>query len=109
MKQLVSLLALVVFLVGCNTVSPEAAAYKSIGVIATTVDASMLGWGDYVKAGLAKPNEEAKVKEVYQKYQASMLVAKVGVLTYVDNKEQKDSSDCVDDYLSSCLTTRYHD
>lgn len=87
MKNLAKLIALVLF-VGCATTSKtpvQDAAYKTIGTIATTVDASMLAWGDYVRAGMAKPAQEVLVRSTYQKYQAVILSTKIMVLTYVDS------------------------
>lgn len=57
----------------------ETTAYRTIGATAISVDGAMSGWGDYVRAGLAKPSEEAAVKAAYEKYQAAMQVLKIAV------------------------------
>jgi len=91
MKNLVSIIALAL-LIGCATAGKQSAqdvAYKTIGTIATTVDTSMLAWGDFVRAGMSKPSQEVLVKSTYQKYQSVMLSTKVMVLTYVDSPTNK--------------------
>jgi len=90
MKKLISIIALAL-LVGCATTNPQTAAFKSIGTIVTTVDVSMLSWGDYVRAGLASNEQENQVRRMYSKYQSSMLVTKTMVLTYVDSPEGQKS------------------
>ena len=74
MKQLFALLLLAA-LIGCA--SPEQGAYRTIGVITNTVDGSMNGWGDYVLAGLATANEQAAVRAAYERYQASLRLARI--------------------------------
>jgi hypothetical protein len=67
-------------LTGCR--SPEQAAYRATGSVALAVDAAMRGWGDYVRAGLATPQQEATVKGAYERYQATMRLARRLVESY---------------------------
>jgi hypothetical protein len=69
-------------LTGCST--PERTAYQATGTVAVTVDAAMLGWGDYVRAGRATPEDEALVKAAYQHYQAAMRTARAVTWSYLD-------------------------
>jgi len=85
MKKLFSIISLALLLGCATTQKPQDVAYKTIGTIATVVDTSMLAWGDFVRAGMAKPNQEVMVKNTYLKYQSVMLSTKVLVLTYVDS------------------------
>lgn len=47
--------------------------YKTAGTVTITADTAMKAWAEYVVAGLAKPDQEAKVRDAYGKYQASMM------------------------------------
>ena len=69
--------------VGCSggCANPERTAYVSTGVVAITVDNAMNGWGDYVRAGKATPEDELKVKAAYGKYQTSIRAVKAAVLS----------------------------
>ena len=77
----------VCLLVGCA--SPEQGAYRSIGTIATLVDGSMSGWGDYVRAGLASTQDEILVRGMYNEYQEAMSIAKGAVNAYISDPEGK--------------------
>ena len=80
MKYITSLIAaLLILAAGCAT--PEQTAYKSIGVIANTVDVAMLTYGDFYRAGLIDTEEAAAVKKAYEHYQRTMRVARVSVQT----------------------------
>lgn len=70
------LLPLLLLLLGCQS------AYKTTGVTIVTVDAAMNAWGDYVRAGLSTPEEEAKVKSAYDKYYAAIQGEKAAVIAY---------------------------
>lgn len=83
----VSLVATVGF-GGCA--NPERTAYVSTGVVTITVDGAMNGWGDYVRAGKATPEDEAKVKAAYQKYQASIRALKAAVLSSVNAPNEQE-------------------
>lgn len=74
-------------LLGCA--SPEQGAYRSIGTIATLVDGSMNGWGDYVRAGLASTQDEVLVKGMYEDYQEAMSIAKGAVNAYISDPDGK--------------------
>lgn len=76
----VMMVAALFFSVGCANL--ETNAYKTIGATATLVDATMNGWGDYVRAGKASPQDETTVKAIYLKYQQSMRVAQAAVMSY---------------------------
>lgn len=69
--------------VGCSggCANAERTAYVSTGVVIVTVDKAMEGWGDYVRAGRATPEDEVKVKSAYQKYQAVVRTHKAAVLS----------------------------
>lgn len=76
---LAGLLLLIPFLfTACG--SPKLAAFRSVSAVAHTVDASMNAWGDWVRAGKATPDSEARVEAAYVKYQAAMAVVKSGVV-----------------------------
>lgn len=68
---------------GCAT--PELVAYRALGTTAVLVNAAMNGWGDYVRAGLATPDDQIRVRGAYEKYQASMKVAKSVALAMKDS------------------------
>ena len=76
---------------GCK--STEQVAYHSIGTISFTVDKAMLAWGDYVRSGKAKPEEEIVIRDAYEKYQASMKVAKVTILSMKNTSVDKSKVD----------------
>lgn len=76
-------LPLLLWLTACAGIATyEQNAFRVIGTTATLVDGAMQGWGDYVRAGKAKPEEEAVVKQAYLAYQASMRTAKAAVESY---------------------------
>lgn len=70
----------VLFLAACANL--EVNAYRTLATTATVVDATMQGWGDYVKAGKSNADEEALVKKAYVAYQVSMRTARVTVESY---------------------------
>ncbi len=67
-------------LTGCASLDTNA--YKTIGTTANLVDGAMRGWGDYVRAGRATPDDESRVRAAYEKYQAAMRAARAAVNTY---------------------------
>jgi Mrp family chromosome partitioning ATPase len=87
MKQLHKLFSLLVLaaMLGCAT--PEQGAYRVIGTITYSVDGAMNGWGDYVRAGLATADDQAKVKAAYERYQSAMRLARVTVATVKSQPE----------------------
>src|SRR5512146_2370633 len=80
MKTIAQLTAflLLIALTGCLTACAnlETNAYKVLASTATVVDNSMNAWGDWVRAGYATPDDEVRVQQAYEKYQATMAVAK---------------------------------
>lgn len=84
---LIGFLALSMMGSGCS--SPKQAAYRATGSVVITVDAAMSGWGDYVRAGLAKPQEEAKVKAAYEHYQATIRLVRSLTESFVNNAGDK--------------------
>lgn len=90
-KQTLTVLALGTFLVvgcgGCKSVTPEQAAYRSLGTIATSVDQGMKAWGEWVAMGKATAADVEKSKQLYEKYQAAMRVARDAALTVKQNPE----------------------
>ncbi len=94
-RQLFSLLLLAALL-GCAT--PEKGAYRTIGTITVSVDAAMNGWGDYVRTGQATAQDEARVKAVYEHYQAAMRLARVTVFT---SKTQPEGATTLDNALAT--------
>lgn len=71
------LLAGMLLLAGCATW--ERNSYRTIATTATMVDATMNAWGDYVRAGMAKSEDEEVVRKAYKRYQQAMASAKVAV------------------------------
>ncbi len=63
-------LCALVGLVGCQT------GIRSTRVALVTVDASMAAWSEYVHSGKASPDQVAKVHAAYDKYWATVLVAR---------------------------------
>ena len=63
---------------GCA--SRETTAYRTLGVTANLVDGAMNGWGDWVRAGRATTSEQAAVRYAYERYQATMAVARKAVV-----------------------------
>jgi len=51
-------------LVGCASV--ETTSYRALGTTAVLVDGAMNGWGDYVRSGQAKPEQEQRVRTAYE-------------------------------------------
>jgi hypothetical protein len=72
---LIPFLLVGIMLSGCAT--PERAAYRTLGTTATLVDTTMQAWGDYVKLGLATPDDQIRARQLYGDYQAAMRVAKI--------------------------------
>ena len=65
-------------LAGC--VSPETAAYRTLGTTVTIVDGAMNGWGDWVRAGRPSASEQEAVRHAYERYQAAMRIARNAVV-----------------------------
>lgn len=60
-------------LLGCASFQTNAG--KSLVTITKTVDAAMQGWAIWVSLGKATPDQQAKVKAAYEKYQVAELAA----------------------------------
>jgi cytosine/adenosine deaminase-related metal-dependent hydrolase len=56
-----------------------AQAYRTVGAAAVAVDTGMKAWADYVVAGKATPDQEAKVRAAYTKVQDAARIAKVAL------------------------------
>lgn len=80
MNRNLSAIALYLFLCACASL--EQNAYRTIGAWAITVDAAMNTWGDYVRSGKAKSDDEAYVKRGYDTYQSAMHVARDAITAY---------------------------
>jgi hypothetical protein len=77
------LLALALLLaLGCGCASLETTAYRTVGAVSVTVDGAMNGWGAWVRAGKATPEDEAVVRKVYERYQGAMGRLHVAVRAY---------------------------
>lgn len=67
---------------GCETNNLEQTAYKTVGAVTITVDASMNAFGDYVRAGQATAEQQATVKTTYERYQQIMKSTHRAVIAY---------------------------
>ncbi len=89
MKKLILMALLIaapmLFTIGCG--SPVATAYKATAITVTTVDGAMNGWGDYVRAGKATANDQARVRAVYDKYRAALMIERDVVRAAVGNPD----------------------
>lgn len=74
------------FALGCT--SPNRVAYQATGITMTTVNTGMRAWGDYVRTdGHVALVRQRQVKAAYEKYRASIGVARDGVIAYSDSKD----------------------
>lgn len=78
--QIPIVLVAFLFLTACANL--ERNSYRTIGSIVVAVDTAMNGWGEYVRAGKAKPDEEAIVRQMYGRYQTTMKVAESALTAY---------------------------
>lgn len=72
---------------GCQ--NPERTAYQTTGVVVLSVDAAMNGWGDYVRAGKASVDDQAKVKAAYMKYQEIVRTQRALVLSSINRPDNE--------------------
>ena len=79
MKTILSVL-LLALAVGCATF--ETTAYRIIGSTAIAVDGAMTAWGDYVRSGQATPEQEARARAAYERYQTAMRSARIAVTAW---------------------------
>ena len=80
-KLLLPLILSLIFVSGCKS-TPEAKLYKTTGTVIITVDAAMNAWGDYVRAGLATPEQQMMVKQKYDTYFQFMKTEEAAVMAY---------------------------
>lgn len=66
----------------CRNQTPTDVAYKTEGVIITTVDSTMKAWADYVKSGQATQKEVDTVKALYNDYRNAQILAGLAVDAY---------------------------
>lgn len=85
-RLLLTLGILCALAVGCA--NPEQTAYRVIGTTIVSVDAAMNGWGDYVRAGKATPEEQMSVRTAYEKYQNAKRAAQAGIMAYKVNPDR---------------------
>lgn len=78
----------------------ETNAYRAVAATASTVDAAMNGWGDWVRAGKATTADEDAVRDAYEMYQAAMRSARRQVAQYsagvVDRSSLETALDAMD-------------
>ena len=70
--------AVVGVIVGCNggcTTSQQAVAYKTLNIVATSVDAGMKAFADAVVAGKVSQPVQDKVREIHGRYSKAMQAA----------------------------------
>lgn len=89
MKYFYLLIVLALLVCGCKTF--EQNAYRTLATTSTLVDNSMKAWADYVVKGLAKPEDETKVRAAYVKYQKTMTTAKVAIYAYRASKKDNEN------------------
>lgn len=65
-RRQAALAAVLVLTVACTA---NKATYVALGVTVHTVDVGMKLWAQQVVAGQTKPEQEAKVRDAYKKYQ----------------------------------------
>ena len=90
MNKLITYVIALVLLALSACTSVERTAYRVYGSTAIAVDAAMNNWGLWVKNGKASVADEARVKAVYEKYQASQRVVQDLVKAGLYSKDQLD-------------------
>lgn len=92
MKQLLSFcLAAVMFLaVACQTTSLEQTAYRTLGTTEATVNSAMMAWGDWVRAGYATDQDQARVRQALDVYMQVMARLQKVIGQYYEGKATKD-------------------
>ncbi len=80
MKKLIPYISIVtLFCVACASTLNNAG--KTLASIASTVDEGMKGWATYVVINKPPINQEQAIRDMYSKYQSSMLIAKIAYAT----------------------------
>ncbi len=80
MKKNLFLVGLLLFAISCASV--ERTAYITIGSISVTVDEGMQAWGQWVRDGKSKPEQEVVVRGAYETYQEAMRVTRKAVVAW---------------------------
>lgn len=62
--------------------------YRTIGATVTAVDLAMNVYGELHRAGRTSPEQDAKVKAVYEQYQAAVAGAQLAVDAYASTKDE---------------------
>lgn len=79
-NYLILLPLLFVLMTGCASL--EQNAYRTVGSVTITVEAARAAFIDYVNTGKSNAEEQAGVRALYERYQASMRVMKSAVMKY---------------------------
>ncbi len=80
---LLILLALPIGFMACKT-TPQVVAFKTEGVIITTVDSALKAYADYSQTHPVSKDEYAKVQDYYQRYKDAQDIAKLAIEVYID-------------------------
>lgn len=88
MKTKIVLLLPLLFLLMTGCASLEQNAYRTVGSVTITVDAAMQAFGAHVRSGASNAEEQAAVRALYERYQASMKVAKAAVMAYRETRNE---------------------
>lgn len=94
-KSLIGLAMLslaLMFVTGCGS-TKALAAYKTEGVIITSVNAGIGIWGDRVRAGNATQKQVDAVREAYVDYFTAQVVAKAAMEKYVASPDTASTPD----------------
>lgn len=84
MNKFLCIIGLAALLSGCGTTSPATTAFKITGVTIAAVNTAEDYWGNYVRAGLATPAQQAQVRQAVGQYDAAMELYKQAViLTFI--------------------------
>ena len=73
-------------LTACATYKDNAG--KLLASTALTVDATMRGWGAYVRLGKATDDQQAKVRAAYEQYQLAMQAAQAAFTVLIATGNQ---------------------
>ena len=75
-------LTVVVGLSACATVTPEVQAYRTLSTISVAVDTGVKVLMTQIVAGKLTPEQIAKAKDAFEKYQLAFAVAEAAVKTW---------------------------
>jgi hypothetical protein len=80
----ISMLILAALLLSaCRTTSPLDVSAKTLASTVQSVDAAMQGYATAVVLDLVKPDDQAKVRKLYEDYQAAVAVAETAITTAI--------------------------